>query len=46
MKILKLVSQNIKKLKAIEIVPKGHVVIISGKSLSLSDFMGMVPPFS
>lgn len=32
MKIIKLVANNIKKLKAIEITPKGDVVIISGKN--------------
>lgn len=32
MKIIRLVSQNVKKLKAVEIVPKDHVVIISAKN--------------
>lgn len=32
MKIIKLVSQNVKRLKAIEIIPKDNVVIISGKN--------------
>jgi len=32
MKIIKLTANNIKKLKAVEITPKGDVVIISGKN--------------